>query len=155
MVVMSPASARLRLVLATLKSMDNKSLTFFPACLAYMLLLDSVPLTTRRFTTVSLDDKTELAITEFIDQLCQNIDSWTVKEAVDSSLVDVLDGRMFRQVLRHLMHNLQSAEYLVPSAQTAESTDELWRYSRNMSSSVDLKREYMEICGMFSEGVVG
>jgi ATP-dependent RNA helicase DDX60 len=103
MAVTGLSSTRLALTIATLKCMDDKFFSFFPACLAHALLLDSVPLTTRRFATVRFDDQTECAVTAFIDswsdQLCQNIDSWIGREAVDGSLIDIFDGRMFRQVL--------------------------------------------------------
>jgi superfamily II RNA helicase len=108
-----PASTRLALTLATLKRVDDKFLNLFPACVAHALLLDSVPLINRRFAAVHFDDQTESAVTAFIDswsdQLCQNIDSWTGGEAADSSLVDIFDGRMFRQILLHSTDSLPAA----------------------------------------------
>ena len=108
-----PASTRLKLTLATLKSKDGKYLRFLPACLAHALLLDGLPLTSRRLASVKFDDKTESAVGEFIDswsvQLSQNFDSWMGREEADTSLADVFDGRMFRQILAHSLDSLPAA----------------------------------------------
>ena len=106
----SPASTRTKLTLATLKSMEDKYLEWWPACLAHALLLDSLPLTARRIATVEFEDKTESAVAGFIDcwsaQLSQSFDGWMEKEEPDTSLVDVFDGRMFRRLLASSLDSL-------------------------------------------------
>jgi len=113
MAALDAASTRLKLTLATLQSIDGKFLPFLPAFLAHALLLDSLPLTARRFATVEFDHKTESVVAGFIDswscQLCQNIDSWIGRETPDTSLVDIFDGRMFRHILAHSVDSLPAA----------------------------------------------
>ena len=105
-----PATIRLRLTIATLQSRKDEYSQFLPACLAHTLLLESLPLTARRLAAVEFDDKTESTVAEFIDswsfQLCQNFDTWTEGEQVDTSLVDVFDGRLFRKILTSSLHGL-------------------------------------------------
>jgi ATP-dependent RNA helicase DDX60 len=113
MAALGPASTRLKPTLATLESIDGKFLRFLPAFLAHTLLLDSLPLTARRFAAVEFDHKTESAVAGFIDswcdQLCQNTDTWIGREKPDASLVDVFDGRMFRHILAHSLDSLPAA----------------------------------------------